>query len=69
MVFRVNYVTISPILKNKFIFGVESLNHNLPNLLFYDMDTLELGQLIPNDGENLIDILRIELSEIIPELN
>jgi hypothetical protein len=56
-------------LKNKFIFGVEHTNHNLQNFLFYDIDTLELGQLIPCDADNLIDILRIELSDIIPKHN
>ena len=56
-------------LKNKFIFGVEHINHNVQNFLFYDIDTLELGQLMPCGADNLIDILRIELSDFIPKLN
>ena len=56
-------------LKNKFIFGVEHINHNVQHFLFYNIDTLELGQLMPCGADNLIDMLRIELSDFIPKLN
>ena len=52
-------------LKNKFIFGIEHINHNTQNFFFYDIKTLEIGLLIPNRANNLLDILRIELDQII----
>lgn len=52
---------------NKNIFGVEHINRNIQNLLFYDVNTFEIGMLIPNSGKDLVDILRIELNEVIKD--
>lgn len=52
-------------LKDKYIFGIEHVNHGVQNFIYYDKSTLELGLLIPNNKSSLVDIIREELSETV----